>query len=84
MGKANIISLSSFEQDEEKVPLAGKKHSWKKMRTVSQKKVLLENKMAIPGKRDILVIKCYFLKSTPHWNGHFWMFQAKMKSQNFF
>ena len=57
MGKANI-SLSSFGQDEEKVQSAGKKHSRKKMRTVSKKKALLENKRAIPGKREILVIKC--------------------------
>ena len=83
MGKANIISLSSFEQDEENVQSARKKHSWKKLRTVSKKKGLLENKRAIPGKREILVIK-YFLKRSSHWNGHFWMFQAKIKSQKFF
>ena len=40
-----MISLSSSEQDEEKVPSTGKKkHSWKKMCIKNKNKALLVNK----------------------------------------
>lgn len=38
-----IMSLSSFEQDEEKPQSAGKRHSWKKTCIINKKKILLQN-----------------------------------------